>query len=292
MRYKVRHVTRYEYSEPVVQCLNLAHVLPRNTDRQNCLHASVQVSPRPLNAAERTDYFGNRSFHFSIEQPHKVLEVRAESWIDVSPWRDLPSLDFGGGLDAARLRLMQSAEPSDLAAREFLLESPLVSVVAALREYAQPSFEGARPLLDAVRELNHRIFTDFEYSPGFTDVTTPLEDVLEHRRGVCQDFAHVAIGAVRAMGFPARYVSGYLETLPPPGQEKLVGSDESHAWFAVYSPGEGWYEFDPTNNIMAAEQHITTGWGRDYSDVAPLRGVIFGGGKEQKLDVAVDVIRM
>ncbi len=291
MKYKVKHVTRYEYSKPVSQCLNLAYVLPRNTDRQKCRQSTVKVSPLPISAVERHDYFGNRSFHFSIEKPHKVLEVTAESLIEVKPGNELPSLDFGGGSGAARTRLMASREANDLLAREFLLDSPLITVSSALREYAMPSFDPKRPLLPAVRELTQRIFEDFEYSPGFTDVSTPLTEVLIHRKGVCQDFAHLAVGCVRAMGFPARYISGYLETLPPPGQEKLVGSDESHAWFAVYSPGEGWYEFDPTNNIMAAEQHIITGWGRDYSDVAPLRGVIYGGGGTQKLQVAVDVTR-
>lgn len=140
-----------------------------------------------------------------------------------------------------------------------------------------------------MRELTSRIHQDFKYDPGFSTVATPLHEVLEHRRGVCQDFAHLAIGCLRSLGFAARYVSGYLETLPPPGQPKLVGSDASHAWFAVYSPGEGWFEFDPTNDNMPTEQHITTAQGRDYSDVTPLRGVIFDGGSQQQLEVSVDV---
>ncbi|MEE4202066.1 MAG: transglutaminase family protein [Halieaceae bacterium] len=292
MKYKVRHSTRYEYPEAVYRCSNLAYVLPRDTERQRCQQSGVQITPWPLHAMERQDYFGNRSYHFSIEQPHTVLEVTATSWVDLDPWRELPSLDFGDGLGVARERLRASRDSEDLLAREYVLDSPLVVANGALREYAMPSFDSRRTLLSAVQELTQRIYADFEYSPGFTDVATPLDAVLEHRRGVCQDFAHLAIGCVRAMGFPARYVSGYLETLPPPGSEKLIGSDESHAWFAVYSPGEGWFEFDPTNNKMAAEQHIITGWGRDYSDVAPLRGVLFGGGGSQKLSVSVDVERV
>lgn len=292
MKYSVRHRTRYDYPEAVSRCSNLAYVLPRSTLRQQCQQSAVKITPWPTHAVERPDYFGNRSYYFSIEQPHSVLEVTATSVVSVDPWRDLPTLDFGDGLGVARERLRTSKSAQDLLAREYALDSPLVVANGALRDYAMPSFDTRRTLLSAVKELTERIFTDFEYSTGFTDVATPLESVLEHRRGVCQDFAHLAIGCVRAMGFPARYISGYLETSPPPGSEKLIGSDESHAWFAVYSPGEGWFEFDPTNNTMAAEQHIVTGWGRDYSDVAPLRGVLFGGGSSHKLSVSVDVERL
>jgi transglutaminase-like putative cysteine protease len=291
MKYQIKHVTRYKYSEPVDQCLNLAYVLPRNTDRQRCNSSSVKINPMPTNTTERTDYFGNRSFYFSIEKPHKVLEVSTESLVDVKPSAELPSLDFGGSISDQHQQLYLSRDHNDLLAREFVLDSPLITATPLLRDYAKSSFHPKRSLLSAVEELTQRIFEDFKYSPGFTDVSTPLAEVLEHKKGVCQDFAHIAVGCVRAMGFPARYVSGYLETLPPPGKEKLVGSDESHAWFAVYSPGEGWFEFDPTNNLIAAEQHIITSWGRDYSDVAPLRGVIYGGGTTQTLKVSVDVLR-
>jgi len=167
----------------------------------------------------------------------------------------------------------------------------MIKTASSLHEYARSSFASNRPLLSAVRELTERIYTDFTYDPESTSIATPLDEVLQNKRGVCQDFAHLAIGCLRSLGFPARYVSGYLETLPPPGQEKLVGSDASHAWFAVFSPGEGWFEFDPTNNNMPAEHHITTAWGRDYGDVSPLKGVFFDGGKSQKLTVSVDVSR-
>lgn len=291
MQYHIKHVTRYQYKDLVSQCLNLAYMLPRDTERQVCQNAVVRVDPMPQSSAERQDYFGNRSYHFAIEQPHWTLEVTAESWVDVRREYFLPTLDLGCSCDEARQVLSQSRQPADLLAREFILNSPLITVSEQLREYAAPSFNNTRTLLSAVSDLTQRIYNDFQYSPGYTDVSTPLHEVFELRQGVCQDFAHLAIGCIRAMGFPARYVSGYLETLPPPGQAKLLGSDESHAWFAVYSPGEGWFEFDPTNNKMADEQHITTAWGRDYSDVAPLRGVIFGGGDSQDLKVFVDVLR-
>jgi transglutaminase-like putative cysteine protease len=178
-----------------------------------------------------------------------------------------------------------------LEAREFVLDSPFIAVDNTLREYARPSFTPGRPILDAVRDLMRRIFTEFVYDPNFTTIITPLNTVLEHRRGVCQDFAHLMIGGIRSMGLAARYVSGYLETLPPPGKEKLQGSDASHAWLAVYVPGQGWVDFDPTNHQMPTNQHITTAWGRDYSDVTPLKGTIFGGGSHI-LQVSVDVTRM
>lgn len=176
-------------------------------------------------------------------------------------------------------------------AREFSLDSPMLRASAELREYAAQSMLGDRSFLASVQELNHRIYSEFTYDPGFTDVATPLQDVLKHKRGVCQDFAHLAIGCLRSLGFATRYVSGYLETLPPPGQEKLIGADATHAWFEVFCPGEGWFEFDPTNNTVASEQHIVTAWGRDFSDVSPLRGVIFGGGDSHQLNVAVTVTR-
>ena len=188
--------------------------------------------------------------------------------------------------------LAQSSEGDILEAREYLLDSPMIKAFPELKDYAKALFQDERPLLSAVRELTSKIFNEFKYDANSTTVATPLDEVLENRHGVCQDFAHLAIGCLRALGFPARYVSGYLETLPAPGEVKLVGADASHAWFAVFSPGEGWFEFDPTNDIMPAEQHITTAWGRDYSDVTPLRGVIFDGGDSQQLSVSVDVRRI
>jgi transglutaminase-like putative cysteine protease len=292
MQYRIRHTTKYNYVEPVSQCINMAFMLPRNTPRQTSLQASLFVDPLPMSASERIDYFGNRAYHFSIEHPHTMLEVTADSLVDVRQDDFMPVLDFGASCQEALEILQNSKEPELLLAKEYLLNSPLIAATEDLKSYAQPCFDPRRPLVSAVRELTQRIFEDFQYDPDFSDVSTPLQDVLEHRRGVCQDFAHLAIGCIRAMGYPARYISGYLETLPPPGQEKLVGSDASHAWFALYSPGEGWFEFDPTNDKVAGEQHIITAWGRDYADVAPLRGVIFGGGETHSLEVAVDVNRV
>jgi transglutaminase-like putative cysteine protease len=179
-----------------------------------------------------------------------------------------------------------------LAAREFCFESPLVPLSVAIRAYAEPSFPAGRPLVDAVSDLIERIFENFVYDPGFTTVTTPIEEVLRFRRGVCQDFAHLAIGCLRSMGLAARYVSGYLETAPPPGGERAIGADASHAWLAVFVPGGGWLDVDPTNDQIVGTSYVTTAWGRDYSDVSPLKGIVFGGGNSHALDVSVDVTRL
>lgn len=292
MLYDIRHTTEYTYGEPVTQCNNLVHLIPRNTRHQRCLSSSISVYPLPGRSSRRVDYFGNNTFHFSIDKPHKQLTVTMMCRVEVEESRPSLNLDFGNTCAQALRLLKEGAAPETLLAREYRLDSPLVRYHEELLEYARPYFAEDRPLLSGVRELTRQIFTDFKYDPGFTTVSTPLSDVLKHRRGVCQDFAHLAIGCLRALGFPARYVSGYIETLPAPGKEKLIGADATHAWVAVYSPGEGWFEFDPTNDKVAEEQHITTAWGRDYSDVAPLKGVIFGGGEKQNLSVAVDVNRV
>ncbi len=296
MIYNIRHVTHYEYDKPVTLCYNQAYLLPRDADYQTCVSSSIRIMPLQTVGQRRTDYFGNQVYYFSLEQPHDelIVDVLSEIRINESKYageRDL-DLDFGTTCGQALIELQQSRDLAVLVAREFCLDSPMVKAAAALREYARPSFNRDRPLLSAVRELTNRIYDEFTYDPASTSIATPLATVLRQKRGVCQDFAHLAIGCLRSLGFPARYVSGYLETLPPPGQEKLVGSDASHAWFAVFSPGEGWFEFDPTNNNMPAEHHITCAWGRDYGDVSPLKGVFFDGGKSQKLKVSVDVSRV
>ncbi len=188
--------------------------------------------------------------------------------------------------------MLADRSPDGLLARQCALASTLVAVQDDVREFARPSFPPGRPLHEGVIDLSHRIFTDFAFDPGFTDVTTPLTEVLGSRRGVCQDFAHLAIGSLRSLGLPARYVSGYIDTDPPPGEPKLTGSDASHAWLAVYVPGHGWFDVDPTNDQAPPGRHVTVAWGRDYADVAPVRGVVFGPVVNQELDVAVDVTRL
>lgn len=292
MRFKITHSTRYRYGINVGRCYNLAHMLPRDTERQTCMRAKVKIDPVPAHSNKRKDYFGNSAYYFAIQKAHSELCIETESEVEMSEQIDLPALEFGLSCSEALDRIQTSKELDVILAKEYILDSPMIKANEALREYAAPLFLPDRPLLGAVRELTQKIFKEFAYDPGFTTIATPLHDVLAHKRGVCQDFAHLAIGCLRSLGFPARYVSGYLETLPPPGQEKLIGADATHAWLSVFSPGEGWFEFDPTNDQIAGEQHIVTAWGRDYSDVTPLRGVIFGGGESHDLAVAVTVQRL
>ena len=290
MRYHITHKTHYTYNDAVVLCHNEAHLIPGNDANQTCLKNEVIIDPLPTIYDARTDYFGNQACYFSIQTPHKVLTVTSRSEVEVQRFATLNSLANSPAWETVCQKLEENLDPAILEAREFVPDSPFVSVSKMLKDYALPSFTPDQPIVEAVRHLMERIFTEFKYDPHVTTIVTPLSEVLEHRRGVCQDFAHLMIGCVRAMGLAARYVSGYLETLPPPGQQKLQGSDASHAWLAVYVPNCGWVDFDPTNNQIPSDQHITTAWGRDYGDVTPLKGIIFGGGRHT-LAVSVDVDR-
>lgn len=290
MKYRITHKTMYVYSDTVSFCHNEAYLMPRNSAWQTCLHSQLWIDPIPALMQERTDFFRNRSHYFTIQTAHKMLTVTAISDVEVNLPENL-SLE-SDAWENIRDDLATDLSPEGLEARNFILESPFITTKdPTILEYVATSFTKKRPLLDAVMDLTTRIYNDFTYDPQFTTIATPLSEVLEHRRGVCQDFAHLAIAGVRTMGLAARYVSGYLETLPPPGEQKLRGVDASHAWFSVYLPTLGWVDFDPTNNQMLTEQYITTAWGRDYEDVTPLKGIIFGGG-EHKLEVSVDVERL
>ncbi|WP_295877748.1 transglutaminase family protein [uncultured Zhongshania sp.] len=291
MKYRVRHSTRYEYADQVNQGYNVAYLIPRECNGQRVNYSDIRIIPAPTSRIKRVDYFGNVVCHFTVERPHKSLEVIVDSEVEIAPSE--PRL-LSGGITCAEVLAALSAGSGkeDMSATEFCFDSPMISIAPQLADFGRDLFNPNRPFLEAVSALNSRIFKDFKYDPGFSTVATPLDEVLKNRRGVCQDFAHLAIGVLRSLGFSARYVSGYLETLPPPGQVKMQGADASHAWFAVYIPGDEWQDFDPTNDVMPADQHITTAWGRDYSDVTPLKGVVFGGGGKQILSVAVDVARV
>lgn len=291
MLYQVEHTTLYEYQSSVSLCHNQAYLLPRETPNQTCLMSELRIDPQPTDLIERPDFFGNRRTYFAVEQPHQQQQVTMLGQIRITDELSL----FGSGQalswEAARNRLVKDRSQSRLEASLLLYPSRHVPASQTLADYARSSFPSGRLLLDAVRDLIGRINNDFKYDPGFTSVATPLDEVLEHRRGVCQDFAHLGIGCLRSLGLAARYVSGYLETLPPPGKPRLVGADASHAWLSVFVPGGGWVDFDPTNDQQVGDHHITVAWGRDFADVAPLKGVAFGGG-EHKLKVAVDVQRL
>jgi len=289
LKYRVTHKTQYLYSEPVGLCRNQACLLPRETRYQKCLTSSLRIKPTPSDLRERSDYFGNRVSHFAVQQPHEKLEVTAVSEVSVAP--SAAAHGVQSGWDKIRLHLSGNPDREILDVLPYLYDSPLIRSGEPLAAYARPSFPAGRPLLEAVTELMGRIYRDFSYDPGYTSIATPLAEVLANRRGVCQDFAHLGVGCLRSLGLAARYVSGYIETLPPPGQQRLVGADASHAWFSVYCGDAGWVDFDPTNNQLPGEQHITVAWGRDYADVSPLQGVALGGGKHKVL-VTVDVVRI
>jgi transglutaminase-like putative cysteine protease len=291
MNYRVTHSTRYTYSKSVGVCWNEACLLPRETAQQKCLSSTLKIEPMPTDVRERKDFFGNRLSHFSIQRPHEQLLVTAVSEVSVAPPADLFRADNQCSWESVQECLSSSSNHKALEALPFLHDSPLIKVCPQLAAYARPSFPASRLLADAVSDLMQRIHHDFAYQPGVTTIATPLTEVMTTRRGVCQDFAHIGIGCLRAVGLAARYVSGYIETLPPPGQPRLVGADASHAWFSVYAPDVGWIDFDPTNNQRPVEQHITVAWGRDFSDVSPLRGIALGGGKH-KVSVSVDVARI
>jgi transglutaminase-like putative cysteine protease len=288
--YRIVHRTRYVYHAPVTFCHNEVRLLPREVPHQICRRARLMVDPPPAALRERLDFFGNRVSYFAVQQPHDELTVTASSEVSIQDHAP-PDPDASPAWETVRDALAGRTDPEATEARQFVFDSPLVSASAALRDYALPSFPPGRPVLAAARDLMERIFREFEFVPGFTSVATPLSHVLKHRRGVCQDFAHVAVGALRALGLAGRYVSGYLETLPPPGRTKLQGADVSHAWYSVWSPGTGWTDFDPTNNLIPENRHVVTARGRDYLDVAPVKGVLFSGGGHD-LTVSVDVERI
>jgi transglutaminase-like putative cysteine protease len=290
MRYRVTHQTRYAYSQPVVLCHNEARLQPRQTPQQTCLTSDVAIAPQPGARAERADFFGNRVLYFAVQEAHERLAVIATSEVDVIP---PPALDAEASPAWEQVRdgLAATADAESRMARQFVLDSTCAAALPAAAAYAAPSFPPGRPLLAAVHDLNRRIHHEFRFDPDSTTIATPVAEVLTQRHGVCQDFAHLAIACLRSLGLPARYVSGYLETEAPSGQARLQGADVSHAWFAVYAPGPGWVDFDPTNDCPCAERHLTTAWGRDYADVTPLKGVIFGGGAHT-LEVSVDMVRI
>ena len=292
MHYRVKHITEYLYHGRVSHCYNMAHLTPRNTSRQRCINSNVDVLPKPSSQSYRVDYFDNTAYHFEIQKPHNKLVITSTSEVQTATQPGALDLHMGISCRDARHVMFQSRNADILMAREYLMDSPMVRASSELREYAEALFEDEKPLMVAVKELTSKIYTEFEYSPASTTIATPVHEVMATRKGVCQDFAHLMIGCLRSLGYAARYVSGYIETLPPPGQEKLVGADATHAWVEVFSPGEGWFEYDPTNDCMAHEQHIVTGWGRDFYDVTPLCGVIYGGGENPVLSVSVDVRRL
>lgn len=291
MKFKVRHTTTYRYTEPVQLSHHAAHLRPRQVDGQSVSQVRISIRPQPEVLHEAgADYFGNPISFFTIQSPHSTLVIDASFMVETSA-RPTLLRPAGQAWDSVRLNTWSGARGVEDAVMDFVFASPQVPTLVEAERFALPSFPPGRSLTEAVMDLNRRIHKEFAFDPEATDVGTPLASVFQQRRGVCQDFAHVGIACLRAMGLAARYVSGYIRTVAPPGKEKLVGADASHAWLSVYQPGWGWLDLDPTNDMAAGEDHIVVAWGRDYDDVTPVRGVVLGGGEHQ-VSVAVDVVEV
>ena len=285
MIYRISHRTIYEYQDQVSFCQNKAHLKPRGTTTQRIESCELKIVPAPVQVEESLDFYGNNVTTFSIHESHQRLIVEVISQVEcLAPPQVEESLPWNVVESFVRTDLSVAS----LEAVEFLYPSTFVTQGKVFRTYAESCFPPKQTLLRGVKELNKKIFTEFKYVPLSTTVSTPITEVFEKRRGVCQDFAHLMIACLRSLGIPARYVSGYLRTIPPPGKPRLIGADASHAWISVYSPGQGWVDFDPTNNRLVDQDHVTIAWGRDYSDVSPLRGIVLGGAG-QSLQVSVDV---
>jgi transglutaminase-like putative cysteine protease len=290
MMYQLSHTTTYDYRDPVSLSHHVLRLRPREVRGQNCLNFQLSIDPAPASNDSHSDYFGNSVAFVAIQQPHNQLVIRSRSQVrkfhiplpdpaETPSWEHVRDLSRGCQIGPA------------LEASEFLFDSPLIKAADQFGHYASASFAKGRSILEAVLDFTRRIHTEFTFDPKSTTIATPVEEVFKSRRGVCQDFAQVQIACMRSLGLPARYVSGYLETVPAPGKEKLIGADASHAWVSFYCHGLGWIDVDPTNNVAVGEKHVTVGWGRDYSDVSPVRGVILGSG-EHTVKVAVDVQRL
>ena len=288
MEYYVRHRTTYRYLQDVSHSWHLAHLRPRTTPLQSVQKSDVRLSLEAASHALRQDYFQNPCEWISIDQPHTQLEIVAESCVTVESAPERASRD-SLAWEVVRGRLENPQDDEERDAVQYQFDSPMTRVQGDVAAYGGVSFPPGRPMLAGAMELMNRIHKDFRYDTTVTDVSTPLDKVFEIRAGVCQDLAHVAIAAMRAIGLPARYVSGYLLTRPPPGRPRLLGADASHAWFSVWAPPFGWVDLDPTNDLLVGESHVTSSWGRDYADVAPVSGIILGG-HDHVVEVGVDVI--
>jgi transglutaminase-like putative cysteine protease len=286
--YNVRHRTTYDYSDPVAVSHHILRLTPHNSERQICRWTDILVIPQPPACSNHVDYFGNTATSFTLLEPHDRLIVESTSELEViAPAQ--PDLSGSPAWETVRDSLPFDHSIDGLRAYQFVFDSRRVKARPELAVYARESFSDGRPLLEGARDLTRRINEDFRFDTKATEVSTPVETFFEKRRGVCQDFSHLQIACMRSLGLPARYVSGYLRTLPPPGRPRLMGSDASHAWCSIWSPGAGWVDFDPTNNCIPSDGHITVGWGREYGDVSPIHGVLLGGARHT-LDVEVDVL--
>ena len=287
--YRIEHVTRYSYETSVTTSQHVAWLEPRELPYQHVRSFDLAVEPSPSRVLRRMDYFGNAMHQFQLVRPHDELRVASHSIVEVCGRTAGPLSLATTTWEAARDLLRQPTSGVNHDVEQYVFASPQVADSPEIAEFARDSFPPARPLLDAAIDLMHRIHREFTFDPAATTAATPVARVLANRRGVCQDFAHVQIACLRSLGLAARYVSGYLLTDPPPGCARLIGADASHAWLSVFTPQLGWVDLDPTNDVVVEERHVTIGWGRDYSDVTPLRGVLLGG-TDHQLFVGVSVV--
>ena len=290
MIYNIRHRTTYDYEDPVSVSHHIIRLTPRDLRSQKCLQSEISVAPIPPSRATYKDYFGNSQIFFTLQEPHDRLIVEANSELEVHPVEQ-PDFSNSARWETVPEFLAVDHSKSGLDAYQYVFDSQRLAARPEFAEYARESFPAGRPVLEGAWDLTHRIHKDFLFDSKATEVSTPVQKFFELRRGVCQDFAHLQIACMRSIGLPARYVSGYLRTMPPPGRPRLIGADASHAWCSAWSPEAGWVDFDPTNDCVPSDGHITVAWGRDYSDVSPIHGVLLGGAKHT-LDVGVDVMPM
>ena len=285
MKYRVVHISRYAYGSPVDLAAHLLHLRPRPLPFQRILSETIVSEPDGARRHDALDHFGNLVTWLFLDRPHADFVVSAHSTVDVAypkppapedtaPWEEIAAA---------------AAEPAADGAAEYRFDSPMAASLAETRAYAAVSFPPGRPVLEGLIELNMRIRKEFKFRAGATTISTPVARVMQRREGVCQDFSHLMISALRGLGIPARYNSGYIRTRPPPGQKRRQGADQSHAWVGAWLGTEhGWVDLDPTNGIVVRDEHVLIGWGRDYGDVSPVQGIILGGGSHA-LSVSVDL---
>ncbi|MDO9709654.1 transglutaminase family protein [Paracraurococcus lichenis] len=287
MIYRVRHTTRYAYGSTVDLAAHMLHLRPRDLPHQRVISAAVATAPGPSHRRDGLDHFGNHVTWLFIDAPHASFEVTAEAEVEVRT-PDPPAAGATPGWERVR-DMARAGGPGAWQAAEFRFDSPMCAAVPAAGDYAAASFPAGRPVLAGLLDLNARIRRDFRFQAGVTDLSTPVAEVLRRREGVCQDFTHLMISGLRALGLPARYMSGYIRTRPPPGQPRRRGADQSHAWVGAWlGPEHGWVELDPTNDVLVRDEHVVLGWGRDYGDISPVRGVMLGGG-DHGLAIGVDL---
>jgi transglutaminase-like putative cysteine protease len=285
MKYRIRHASRYAYGSPVELAVHMVHLRPRPSPWQQVVSERIDTAPMPARRRDGHDHFGNLVTWLFLDLPHADFEVIAESVVEV----EFPDPPLPEATPPWESVVQAAGEPAAWRAAEYRFDSPMAPANPDARAYAAVSFTAGRPILAALLDLNTRIRKDFRFRSGVTSVSTPVGQVMQRREGVCQDFAQVMISALRGLGLPSRYVSGYIRTHPPPGQKRRLGSDQSHAWVGCWLGSEhGWVDLDPTNGLVVKDEHVLLGWGRDYSDVSPVRGVILGGG-HHSLSVSVDL---